>query len=65
MNSIKAKYFERAKRILVRGEGWTLTARSASKGHLSNTLRKHGFRLREARWDKLSAGLYAAELVRR
>lgn len=62
-----AKYFERAKRLVVYGNTWTLTVRVPSLGHMSATLRHHGLVHRviscQKKWQKIG-DIYYAELKR-
>ncbi len=60
-----AKYFERAKRLVVFGPTWTLTARASSRGNLSSVLSQHGLKRRSGqRWSKVGR-VYYVEVARR
>lgn len=62
-----AKYFSEAKRLVVYGNTWTLTARVPTFEHLSVVLRHHGLVHRaepyQRKWEKVG-GIYYAELKR-
>lgn len=65
MSQTHAKYFEKAKCLLINGQGWTLTARVPNRAQLSSFINYHGFKLRNAaRWKKVGNILYA-NLIRR
>jgi hypothetical protein len=64
VSQTRAKYFAKAKRLFVLGQGWTLTAKVHNRGGLASALNYHGFRLRDRRWEKRGDILYA-DLIRR
>ncbi len=65
MSVTRAKYFERAKRLVVFGPTWTLTVRVSSKGSLPSVLNQHRLRHRQGRrWQRVG-NIYYSELMRR
>lgn len=64
MKVVTAKYFKRAKLVMISGGTWVLTARAKTREHLLSVLWQHGFRLRD-RWMVVEKDIYTANLVRR
>jgi len=61
---ITAKYFQKAKRLVVYGPRWVLTARVPSKGGLASVLNYHRLKHRRRGWEKVG-DVYYSELIRR
>jgi hypothetical protein len=62
---IRGKYFKKAKRLVIYGPRWVLTARVPSKGSLARVLNYHRLKHRgRGKWEKVG-DVYYSELIRR
>lgn len=59
MSQTRAKYFEKARYLLIVGPKWTLTANVPNRAQLTSFINYHGFKLRHKRWEKVGNVLYA------